>query len=199
MGALQSLPHQLGVADAFKAVVRAAFGKLNNRVDDTWRRRSVDEVRHAEPARHTLAGRIDVDTDDLIGAHHPRTLDDVEADTAETENPDVRACFNLRSEEHRADAGRDAAADVANGLEGRVLAHLGDCDLGHDDVLGESRRTHVVEDGLSANREAAGAVGHQSLALGCADLLAEVGLLRQAELALVAADMASRVLPRQRN
>jgi ornithine cyclodeaminase/alanine dehydrogenase-like protein (mu-crystallin family) len=43
-----------------------------------------------------------------------------------------------------------------------------------------------VEDGLAVLAEAAGAVGHQALALGGADGLAQVGLARQAELALAA-------------
>ena len=43
-----------------------------------------------------------------------------------------------------------------------------------------------MEDGLAIQAEAAGAVRHQALALGTADLLAEVGLLGQAELAVAA-------------
>ncbi|KDC21494.1 hypothetical protein AZ20_1779, partial [Bordetella bronchiseptica E014] len=43
-----------------------------------------------------------------------------------------------------------------------------------------------MEQGLAVDREARGAVRHQALALGGADGLAQVGLARQAELALAA-------------
>jgi hypothetical protein len=109
-----------------------------------------------------------------------------EADAAEAEDDDVRAGLDLGREEHRADAGRHAAADVADDVERRVGADLRERDLGHDDVVRERRRPHVVQQRLAVEREAARAVGHQSLALRRADLLAEVGLPRQAELALPA-------------
>ena len=49
---------------------------------------------------------------------------DVEADAAEAEDDDVGAGPHLRGEDHRADAGGDAAADVTDLVEGCVLAHL---------------------------------------------------------------------------
>ena len=45
----------------------------------------------------------------------------------------------------RADAGGDAAADVADLVERRVLAHLGERDLGQHGEIGEGRAAHVVE------------------------------------------------------
>ena len=68
-----------------------------------------------------LARRVDVDADDHVGAGHARALHDVEADAAEAEHDDVRAGLDLRGVDHRADAGRDAAADVADLVERRVL------------------------------------------------------------------------------
>ena len=109
---------------------------------------------------------------------------DVEADAAEAEHDDVGARLDLGGVDHGADAGGDAAADVADLVERRVLADLRDRDLRHDGEVRERRGAHVVKDRLAAEREAAGAVGHQALALRRADRLAEVGLRRQAVLAL---------------
>ena len=143
-------------------------------------------MRHAELTGQLFARRIDVDAHDHVGARHPGALHDVQADAAEAEHHHVRAGLDLGGEDHGADAGRDAAADVADLVEGRVLADLGQRDLGHDRVVREGRAAHVVMDGLAAIRKAAGAVRHQSLALRGADGRAQVGLARGAALALAA-------------
>jgi hypothetical protein len=105
---------------------------------------------------------------------------------AEAEHHHVGAGFHLGREDHRADAGGHAAADVADLVEGRVFADLGQRDLRGDRVVAEGRGAHVVKDGLAVHAEAAGGVGHQALALRAADELAQVGLAAQAELALAA-------------
>jgi len=92
----------------------------------------------------------------------------------------------IGGEQHRAHAGGDAAADVADLVERRVGSDLGQRDAGHHDVVGEGAGAHVVQDGLAIDRETRRAVGHQALALGAADGLAQVGLARQAELAVAA-------------
>src|SRR4051812_24711143 len=186
VAALERLAHRLRVADAFEAVVGAAVGQLHDLVDDVRGFLRIDEVRHPELARHDLARRVHVDADDLVGADQLGALDHVEADAAEPEHDDVGAGLHLRGEDHRADTGGDAAADVADRLERRVLPHLRERDLRHDDEIAESRGAHVVQDGLAADAEAAGRIGHQAAALRPADLLAEIGLPRQAELALPA-------------
>jgi hypothetical protein len=122
----------------------------------------------------------------MLGAGHARALEDVEADAAEAEHHHAAARLHLGRVDHRADAGGDAAADVADLVEGRVRADLRHRDLRHHRIVGEGRRAHVVEQRLAAEAEAAGAVGHQALPLRGADRLAEVGLLRQAVLALAA-------------
>ena len=87
---------------------------------------------------------------------------------------------------HRADAGGDAAADVADLVERRVLADFRHRDLRQHGEIGEGRAAHIVVDLLAAEREARGAVGHHALALGRADRGAKVGLARQARRALPA-------------
>src|SRR4026207_1225250 len=69
-----------------------------------------------------------------------------------------------------------AAADVADFLEGRVLAHLGERDLRQHGVVGERAAAHVVMHLLVADAEAAGAVRHHALPLRGPDRRAEIGL-----------------------
>ncbi len=143
-------------------------------------------MRHAEALRQRLAPRIDVHADDLVGAGHARALDHVEADAAEPEHDDVRARFHFRGVDHGADAGGDAATDVADFLERRVLADLCERNLRQHGVVREGRAAHVMVHGLAVDREPAGAVRHHALALGRADRGAKIGLARSAGLALAA-------------
>ncbi len=87
---------------------------------------------------------FDVDADDHVRAGHSRALHDVQADAAESEHDDVRAGLDLRRIDHGADAGRHAAADVADLVERRVLADLRDGDLRQHGEVGEGRAAHVV-------------------------------------------------------
>ena len=143
-------------------------------------------MRHPEPLRELALGRVEVDADDDVGPHQTQALDDVETDPAETEDHAVRARLDLRGVDHRPDAGSDAAPDVADLVERRVLAHLRQRNLGQHRVVGEGRRPHVVKYGVPADAEPAGAVGHHPASLGLADRLAEVGLAAQAVVALSA-------------
>ena len=143
-------------------------------------------MRHAEFLGQRPPLRVEVDADDHVGADHAGALDDVEPDAAEPEDDDVGAGLDLGGVDHRADAGGDAAADVADLVERRVLADLRDRDLGQHGEVREGRGAHVVVDLAAAEREAAGAVGHHALALRRADREAEIGLARQAVFALPA-------------
>ena len=187
MAGLQRRAHDIGVAGAVEGVVGAAVGQGHQMRDqialDLGR---VDEVGHAEPAAPLLLAVVDVDADDPVGPDHLQALDDVEADAAQAEDDAVGAGLDLGGVDHRADAGGDAAADVAGLVERRVGPDLGHRDLGQDRVVGEGRAAHVVVDRLALVAEPAGAVGHHALALGAADRSAEVGLARQAAFALAA-------------
>ncbi|MNU90076.1 hypothetical protein D3C71_799310 [compost metagenome] len=143
-------------------------------------------MRHAELARDGLARRVDVDADDLVGADHFRRLDHVQADAAQAEHGHVGARFHLGREQDGAHARRHAAADVAHLVEWRVGTDLCESNFRHDDVIRERGRAHVVEQRLAIEREAAGGVRHQTAALRGTDGLAQIRLLRQAELALAA-------------
>jgi hypothetical protein len=94
---------------------------------------------------------------------HLRALNHVQANAAQAEHHHVGTRPHLRGEQHRTHAGGHATADVADLVEGRVLADLGQRDLGHDDVVGEGAGAHVVEQRPAVLAEAAGRIGHQPL------------------------------------
>lgn len=123
---------------------------------------------------------------DHVGGGELEALDDVEADAAQPEHDGLCAGLYLGRVEHRADAGRHAAADVADLVERRVLADLRHGDLGQHRVVGEGRAAHVVMQLLAVERESRGAVPHHALPLRGADGGAQVGLARQARRALAA-------------
>src|SRR5215217_7323046 len=68
MAAFQRLAHQLGVADAFEAVVGAAVGQLDEVGDQVLGPQcpGIDEVGHAELAAQCLALAIEVDAHDHV-------------------------------------------------------------------------------------------------------------------------------------
>src|SRR5450759_3769093 len=146
----------------------------------------VDEMRHAEAVAPFFLGTIEVNSDDFVGAHHPRALDDVEPDTAKPEHDHVCARRDLGGVHHRADTRRHTAAAIATLIERRVLANLRDGNLWQHSEVRESRAAHVVEDRLAFMAEPRRALGHQALALGRADCGAQVGLAAEAALTLAA-------------
>jgi hypothetical protein len=134
----------------------------------------IDKVSHSKAFAPCLAGVVEVDADDHVGAGEPQALDHVEADAAEPEHDRLGAGLHLGGVDHRADAGGDAAADVADLVERGVLAHFCDRNLGQHREVREGRAAHVVVQLLALEREARGAVRHQALALRGADRGAEV-------------------------
>ena len=182
-----AMPHQVDVADAFEGVVGAAdlVGAALGHIDEMGDEIAadllrIDEMRHAEALAPRFLFRVEIDADDHVGADEPQPLDDVEPDAAEPEHDALGARLDLGGVDDRADAGGDAAADVADLVERRVLADFRHRDLRQHGEIGEGRAAHIVMDLLAADREARRAVGHHALALGRADRGAEIGLARQA-------------------
>ena len=157
MAAFERLAHRRRQADALEGEIGAPAGQVDDRLDHLVAADlvGVDVVGHAELVGHLGLGRIEVDADDLVGARHPGALDDVETDATEPEHRDIGAGPDLRGVDHGADAGGDAAADIADLVEGRVLAHLGERDLRQHGEIGEGRAAHVVEDLAAVAGEAA--------------------------------------------
>src|SRR5215469_6822294 len=187
MGAFERLAHDIDIADALEAVIGAAFGeiyKIRDEVALDFLR--VDEMGHAEFFGHFPPLRVQVDTHDHIGTGHSAALDYIEPDAAEAENNHISARLDLGSIDHRPNPGRDPAADIADLVEGGVLADLRDRDLWQYGEIRKGRRAHVVVDLTAAERKAAGAVRHHPLALRGADRDTEIGLARKTILALAA-------------
>ncbi|VXA88758.1 conserved hypothetical protein [Aeromonas veronii] len=187
VAALQRRTHHLDVADALEGEVDAAIGQL----DDHLLNRFVVIVRVDAVGGPQLAGQlelalVDVDGDDATGLGQTGTDHRREADAPQPEDGDALTLFHLGGVHHGADAGGDAATEQADLLQRGGRVYLGDGDLRQYRVFAKGGGAHVVIDGLTIFREAGGAVRHQPLALGGADLLAEVGLAGLAEFALAA-------------
>ena len=140
---------------------------------------------HAEPLTPGLL-LVDVDADDHVGADKAQALDDVEPDAAQPEDDGRCAGLDLGRVDHGADAGRDAAADVADLVERRVLADFRDGDLRQHRVVSRTSTCPCSGAPSSPRREAAGAVRHDPLALRGADGRAQVRLAREARWAIPA-------------
>src|SRR6202049_4895080 len=147
MTGFQRLAHHSGIAGAVEGEVGTAIGQRDQMLDDiAIDLLGIDEMGHAEAAAPFLLGIVEVDADDLVGAHHPRALDDVEADAAETEHDHVRTRRNLGGVDYRTDTGGHAAADVTALVERRIRADLGHRDLRQHGEIRKGRAAHIVED-----------------------------------------------------
>ena len=101
------------------------------------------------PKRRAIASLSGfVSTPMIVLAPASARLHDVQTDAAESEHDDGAAALDLRCEQRRAQAGRRAAADVANRIERRVVAHLGDRVHGQHRVLRERAQSHSCVTGL---------------------------------------------------
>src|SRR5262249_46163308 len=130
MRAFQRLPHDLHIADAFEAVVRTTFGQVDQighqiALHVGW----IDEMRHPEFFCDGAAIGIEIHAHDHFCADKTQARYHVEANSAEAKHDAACSGFYLGGVHHRADTGGDAASDVADLLERRVLADLRHRDL----------------------------------------------------------------------
>lgn len=193
MARLEGSTHHTGVTSAVKGVVTAAIGHLNQLVLDglaLLQFGGVHKVRGTELLRPVFLGVVNVYDNNLGGLVLDGALDDGQTDAAGAEDGDVGALLDATlasGDGGGAVTGGDAAAEQAGAVHGGLLLGDGDDgDVGDDGVLREGRGAHEVQQVLALAAEARGAVGHEALALRRADLAAEVGLARLAELALLA-------------
>ncbi len=130
MAAFQRLAHDINVADAFKAVIDTTAGHLNQMIHDILDFAWVDEISHTKMFTQLRFLRVEIDTNNTGRANHARALNDIQANASQAKHGDRRARLNLHGEGNRANAGCDAAADIANLIEGCILAYLGDSYFG---------------------------------------------------------------------
>jgi hypothetical protein len=171
---------------ALEGVVDPAVGQVDDGLHDVVDLGRIQRVGRPELPGELELRRIGVDGDDALGTRYGGALDDGEADATHAEDRDARTRLDLRGIEHRADAGRDRAAEQAHLVQRCVRADPGQGDLGQDGVLGERRRSHVVVDAASPVRDPARSIGHEPLALLLAQGDAQVRLAGEAEPALAA-------------
>ena len=130
----------------------------------------INKIGHAKPCRHWNAVIIQVNPDNLIRPRHAQTLHNIQANSAQPEHNRGAADFNFGRVDHRANAGGYAATDVANFIERRIFAHLGQCNFRQNRVVGKGRAAHVMQNRRAIQqRKTAGAIRHQASALRAAD------------------------------
>ena len=113
-------------------------------------------------------------------------MNDVQANAAKAEHRDIVAGLNLGRIGHRADTRGHAAADIADLVEGSVLANFRHRNFRQNGEIREGRAAHIMVDCLALIGKTRGAVRHHTLALGRADRRAEIGFLARAGLTLTA-------------
>ncbi len=189
---LEGSTHGVHIADGLEGVVHTTVGETHNDLlDRLVVVLGVDAVGGTHLGGEGELVRVDVNGDDARRTSHLRTLDRAETNTAEAKHGNGGALLDLGGVDDAAEAGGDAAAHEADLGRVRLGVDLHDGDVGEHSVLGKGGAAHEVSDGdlLVAvglggdGLEAGSAVGHHTLALSDADLLAEVSLGVLAELA----------------
>lgn len=191
---LQGSPHNTYVSRAIERVVTPSIRHLDQLLLDTFlpQLRWVDEIRSAELLPPGLLPVIHIHHDDLPSTVLDRTLYHTQPHAACPEYSNGGAIFHVRGYHGRAVAGRDAAAEEAGPVHGRFVGDGDNGDVRYDGVLREGAGAHEVQKAFAAGCKPGGAVGHDSLALGGADLAAEVRLAGSAEFAFAAFGGAER-------
>lgn len=198
---LERCAHDANVARAVKGVVAATIRHLNQLVDNglvLLKIIGVDEISRAKLLGPLLLGGVDVDDDNLGSLVDDSTLNDRKTDAASAKDGNVGALFDIGRHARGTVARGDAAAEQARAVHGRVGLHGDDGNVGEHSVLREGRGSHKVQHILALALEAGGAVGHYALALGGANLTAQVRLARLAKLALFAFGGAVKMMGQNR-
>lgn len=184
---LQGLTHCQHISDALESVVQATIGQVHkvflNRLCDFL---GVDEFSGTELLGDLKLAWIDVNSDDSAGTSHLAAHDDSETDSSKTPNSASASWLDSSCVQGRSVSGGNAASKQADLVQRRLLVDLADGDLSHDCVLREGRAAHEMEQLFAVAAESRCSVGHHTATLSQADLLAQIGLLVQAELALFA-------------
>lgn len=192
MASLEGAPHDVHVTSAVECVIAATISHLDQLLLDglaVLKLCGVYKVGGTELLCPLLLAVVDIYDDDLCRTVLDATLNDGQTDTAGTEDGNVAALLDTSlagSDDCCTVTGGDTAAEQASTVHGSLLSDLDNGDVGDDSVLREGGGAHEVKEVLALALEARGAIRHDTLALGCADLATEVGLARLAELALLA-------------
>ena len=133
------------VTNALERIIHAAVGEFDNDfLNGVVVILRVDEIGGTELSGQGFLGRVGVDGNDAFRLGHHGTLNHRQADATEAEHSHGRAGFDFGGVEDRADTGGHAAAQQADLVQWRFLAHLGQGNFRHHGVLGEGAGAHIV-------------------------------------------------------
>ena len=192
MASFQCSSHDAHITRAVKSVVATSVGHLDELLLDgltVLELLGVHEVGSTKLICPLLLAVIYIHNDNLARSILDTALNDGETNASGTEDGDVTALLNttLASSDDRGTVTScDTATEQACTVHGGLVGNFDNGNVGDDGVLGESRGAHEVKKVLALALKARGAIGHDTLALGCSDLATEIGLARLAELALFA-------------
>jgi len=188
---LERAAHNVHISSAIESVVATTICHFNEFLLDrlVLELGRVDEIGRPKLCAPLLFAVVDIDDDDLTSTVLDTTLNDGETDTASAEDSDVGALLDTApagGDDCSAVTSCDTTAQQAGAVHWCLVGDGDDGDVGHNGVLRKGRGTHEVEKVFALALEARGSVRHDTLALGCANLAAKVGLAGLAELALLA-------------
>ena len=149
MCAFQSLTHNCGITDAFKAVVCTTVSQLYHSIHHVFHLAWIDEMRHTKLAAQCFPFRIEINTDDFVSTRHACTLNDVQADSSQSEYSDICSDFHFGSKQYRTNASSHTTADVTGFIKRGIFTNLCQSNFRNDNIVGKSRSTHIVHNGLA--------------------------------------------------
>ena len=156
---LQAIGEELGGAHHFESMVDSS-SHLLDLTDHVNPLVGQDEVGSAEVDGESLLFRDSVHSDDLTRPAEPGRLDDIETDTARTDDHTRIAELQAGPVEHCARAGDHPAADQRRGGERHLRRYRDALVLAHDRLLDEGPYTSEVVERLVAFTVGLGEVAH---------------------------------------
>ena len=135
VAALECLSHQVNVADALEAVVDTSTRHLNQVIYYVLDLFRVNKIGHAELRSQFLFAGVYIHANNTSCTHQLGSLNNIQANTTQTEYRDGGAGLDLHSERYRPDASGHTATNVADLVKGRVLPNFRYCDLRQHGVI----------------------------------------------------------------
>lgn len=191
MAGLECSAHDVNVTYAVRYVVAASISYLNKLLLNTLRAElsGVNKVSSTKLLRLLLLRVIYINNNNLTRLVFNSSLNDGQTNTASTKDGNIRSLLNTALS-CGYNSGTVTSCNTAAKQTGAVyrglLYNSNNRDVSDDSVLGECRCAYKVEKILALALKAQGAVRHNTLALRCANLTAQVSLARLTELALLA-------------
>lgn len=194
MAGLKSVSHYANVTGSVKGEVETTIRLLDEIIDNglaLGKVLGVNKVGGTKLHGPLLLLGVGVNSKDPLAALGLSTLQNTQADTANTKDGDVRALDTRRLGGSTIACG-DTATKETRSLERRFRVDGDDGELGNDGVLSESGATHKVQDVLTLALESGSPIRHHTLTLGSSHTTTEIGLSRLAEFAFPALSSVER-------